>query len=254
MLAMWERVSPAGYREALARNQRKTDDDVLLDLLQTSTPVRSLLDRSATAAGEVASSAQAAASYQGAAHELDRLDRAELGERERQVVDAALKRTVYTGYGSRAESEMLDHIRDVLHIPCHADPAFYKKRMGEVDGVPWFVGGKIDAISDDRQLVIEIKNRVNRLFYRAPAYEAVQVQTYLELLDVHQGALVECLKGEGGGVQANVIPIARDKAFWRLEVVPKLQRFVAFLVKLLHDPATQDAFLTSKRPSAMVMA
>lgn len=254
MLAMWERVSPAGYREALARNQRKTDDDVLLDLLQTSTPVRSLLDRSATAAGEVASSAQAAASYLGAAHELDRLDRAELGDRERQVVDAALKRTVYTGYGSRAETEMLAHIRDVLDIPCRADPAFYKKRMGEVDGVPWFVGGKIDAISDDRQLVIEIKNRVNRLFYRAPAYEAVQVQAYLELLDVHQGALVECLKGDGGGVQANVIPVARDKAFWRLEVVPKLERFVAFLVRLLRDPATQDAFLTSKRPSAMVLA
>ncbi len=251
MLEMWQRVSPASYRDALARNGLKTDDDVLGELLQTNREVRALVDRSLTAASEVATSTQAAASYTGAAHELDR---AALGDRERQVVDAALKKTVYTGYGTRAESEMLRHIRDVLGIPCRPDPGFHKKRMGEVDGVPWFVGGKIDAISDDRALVIEIKNRVNRLFYRAPAYEAVQLQTYLELLDVGQGALVECLKGDGGAVQTNVIPLARDKAFWRHEVVPKLQRFVAFLSRLLRDPATQDAFLTSKRPSAMVLA
>lgn len=253
VLAMWQRISPAGFREALARNNRKTDDDVLRELVDARDEVRQLVDRSLSAADEVRSSAQAAASYSGAASELERAA-AGLGARERLVVDAALKKNLYTAYGTRAESEMLQHIRDVLCIPCHADPAFYKVRMGEVDGVPWFVGGKIDAISDDRQLLIEIKNRVNRLFYRAPAYEAVQVQTYLELLDVHQGALVECLKGDHGGVQTNVIPIARDKAFWKHEVVPKLQRFVAFLLKLLRDPATQDAFLTSKRPSAMVLA
>jgi hypothetical protein len=249
VMLMWQRICPAGFREAMRRNNLKTDEDALQDLLDRHGEVRALVDKSMTAA---ATSAEVAAVYTGAASELDHLAHAGLGEAQRQLVDAALRKNLYTAYGTQAESEMLRHIRDVMCIPCHADPAFYKLRMGEVDGVPWYVGGKIDALSDDGHLLIEIKNRVNRLFYRAPAYEAVQVQTYLELLDVHQGALIECFKADGGGVQTNVIPIARDKAFWKHEVVPKLHKFVGFLVKLLRDPATQDAFLQSKRPSAMV--
>lgn len=246
VVLMWQRISPAGFREAMRRNGLRTEEDALKTLVESNQDVRALVDKSLATAS---TSVEVAACYHGA---LNELDHAALEEEERQLVDAALKKNLYTAYGTRAEPEMLQHIRDVMCIPCHADPTFYKTRMGEVEGVPWFVGGKIDALSDDGHLLIEIKNRVNRLFYRAPAYEAVQVQTYLELLDVSQGALVECFKGDHGGVQTNVIPIARDKAFWKHEVVPKLKRFVTFLVRLLRDPALQDAFLKSKRPSAMV--
>lgn len=247
VVLMWQRICPASFREAMRRNNLKTEEDALQDLVESSEEVRELVDKSRTAA---ATSAEVAAVYSGAAGHLAQAGG--LDDAERQLVDAALKKNLYTAYGTQAEPEMLRHIRDVMCIPCHADPTFYKLRMGEVGGVPWYVGGKIDALSDDGHLLIEIKNRVNRLFYRAPAYEAVQVQTYLELLDVHQGALVECFKGDSGSVQTNVIPIARDKAFWKHEVVPKLHKFVCFLLKLLRDPATQDAFLKSKRPSSLV--
>lgn len=247
VLLMWERISPVTFREAMRRNNLRTDEDVLKSLVEASGEVRALVDKSLANAE---SSSEVAACYQGAASELEHA--VELDEQERQVVDAAVKKNLYTAYGTRAEAEMLQYIQDVLCIPCHTDPTFYKAYMGEVEGVPWYVGGKIDALSDDGHLLIEIKNRVNRLFYRAPAYEAVQVQTYLELLDIQHGALVECFKADSGAVQTNVIPIARDKAFWKHEVVPKMRRFVTFLLRLLRDPATQDAFLKSKRPSAMV--
>lgn len=246
MMLMWQRISPGGFRDALRRNGLQTEEDQLSSLVESSGEARALVDKSMTAA---ATSTEVAACYTCA---LNELEQSSLGDQERQLVDAALKKNLYTAYGTRAETDTLQYIQEVLHIPCHADPTFYKKGMGEVDGIPWYVGGKIDALSDDRALLIEIKNRVNRLFYRAPAYEAVQVQTYLELLDVQQGALVECLKGESGAVQTNVVPIARDKAFWAHEVVPKLRRFVSFLVRLLGDDTLQDTFLNSKRPSAMV--
>lgn len=246
VLLMWQRIAPASFRDAMRRNGLQTDEDMLSTLVESSDEARALVDKSLTAA---ATSSEVAACYTCASNQLEH---SSLGDQERQLVDAALKKNLYTSYGTRAETEMLQHIQRVMCIPCHTDPTFYKKSMGEIDGVPWFVGGKIDALSDDRALVIEIKNRVNRLFHRAPAYEAVQVQTYLELLDVQHGALVECLKGEQGAVQTNAIPIARDKALWRLDIVPKLRRFVSFLLTLLRDPTLQDAFLTSKRPSAMV--
>ena len=51
-----------------------------------------------------------------------------------------------------------------------------------------------------------------------------------------------------------MIPIARDRAMWRGDIVPKLQGFVDFLVRLLHDTAFQDRYLTSKRRQAMIAA
>lgn len=249
VLSMWQRISPGSFRDAMKRNNMQTEDDILRRLVESSGEVRALVDKSITAT--TTSSVQVAECYMGALTQLQRLD-GTLDAQDKQVVDATLRKNLYTGYGTRAETEMLQYIRDVMRIPCHADPTFYKSCMGEVDGVPWYVGGKIDALSDDGELVIEIKNRVNRLFYRAPAWEALQVQTYLELLDVGQGALVECFKSDSGSVQTNVVPIARDRGLWKDDVVPKLRKFVAFLLKLLRDPAVQDAFLKSKRPSAMV--
>lgn len=248
VVLMWQRISAHSFQDAMRRNNLKTEEDALVALAQVNDDVRAILDRSKQSA---ASSAEVASCYQDAQAELEN---AALPDTDKHLVDAAMRKNLYTTYGTRAEPEMLEHIRTSLGIPCHADPTFYKRGMGEAGGVPWYIGGKIDAISDDGQLLIEIKNRVNRLFYRAPAYEAVQVQTYLELLDMEQGVLVECFKGDAGPVQTNVLPIARDPAFWQHHVVPKLARFVGFLVALLDDPALQDAFLKSKRPSAMVAA
>ena len=96
------------------------------------------------------------------------------------LVDDVLKRNLYTTYGNQQEPEVLRYVRTSLGIACHQDHVFYKQQQGTCDGewgsVPWYVGGKIDAIDDQRTLLIEIKNRVNRLFYRIPFYEQVQVQ------------------------------------------------------------------------------
>lgn len=247
VLLVWQRIAPHSFWDAMKRNNLKTDEDVLRALMEKHGEVRALVDKSLTEAAH--SSTEVATCYSSTLAELEQAD---LGEQDKELVGTVLRKNLYTNYGTAAEPRVLQHIREHMNIPCHTDPTFYKVCLGEVDGVPWHVGGKIDAMSDDGALLIEIKNRVNRLFYRAPAYEAVQVQTYLELLDVSQGALVECLKSETGAMQTNVIPIARDKAFWKHEVVPKLQRFVTFLLRLLKDTGVQDAFLKSKRPSAMV--
>lgn len=249
MVTMWQRISPHGFREAMRRNGLRTGEDLVRDIAAANADVRTLVERSLGAAS--VTSQGVAASYEGVHEDLSGVA---LGELERQVVDAALKKNLFTAYGTRAEPDTLHHVKEVMRVPCHADPTFYKVHMGQVDGVPWFVGGKIDALSDDGLLVIEIKNRVNRLFHRAPAYEAVQVQAYLELVDVPHGILVECFTPDAGPVQTSVIPIARDRTAWAHDIVPKLRTFVGFLVRLLGDPALQDAFLRSKRPSAMVMA
>lgn len=281
--AMWQRISPHSYYTALERNGLKTDDQNVTEIMARHQGIKTLVDKSLTLPCE--SSDQVAAHYDLVSRDLD--TNAELADDEKRLVDDVLKRNLYTTYGNLHEHRMLAHIRDTLGIRCQPDPAFYKQTGGTCRGVPWYVGGKIDAINEDRTLLIEIKNRVNRLFNRVPFYEVIQVQTYLHLLGVEKGALVECLKStttpmmihtteqapaarqqntghtgdertvhsgvEDGDVHVNVIPIARDRELWQRSIMPKLEAFVDFLLRLLDDTKLQDRYLGSKRRSVLVL-
>ena len=257
---MWQRVDPGSFRAAMRRNRDKTAEELAEDIIRGNSEVKGLVDL--TLASACDSSDQVAKQYDCVAKELRSVP---LPEEDRRLVDDVLKRNLYTSYGNKNETRVLDYVRATLGISCTEDPVFYKAAQGECRGpwgaLPWYVGGKIDAIDEDRTLLIEIKNRVNRLFYRVPFYEQVQVQTYLHVLGLEKGVLVECLKTDRGqapdptsGVSVNVIPIRRDRQLWETEIVPKLQAFVDFLACLLHDPAMQDRYLQAQRRSAMVTA
>jgi hypothetical protein len=276
---MWQRIAPASFEAAMTRNTMKTEDELAEDIIRAHAKVRGLVDLTLTSACD--SSDQVARQYHSVSRDLQAVP---LPEEDRKLVEDVLKRNLYTTYGNKHEHRVLAYVRDTLGIRCREDPTFYKRLQGTCAGpwgsFQWFVGGKIDAISEDRELLVEIKNRVNRLFYRVPFYEAVQVQAYLHLLDIERGVLVECLKtqkasggnlcddeidgaptpeiggregGEGGAeLNVNVIPVRRDRELWQREIVPKLEGFVDFLARLLDDLAMQDRYLQSKRRSAMV--
>lgn len=277
---MWQRIDPAGFRAALKRNDVKTDEELADKIIREHSEVQQLVELTLTAACD--SSDVVAKQYDCVARDLKAVH---LPEEDHRLVEDVLKRNLYTSYGNKNEQYVLDYIRANLGIRCREDPAFYKKQQGVCRGpwgsFPWYVGGKIDAIDEERTLLIEIKNRVNRLFFKVPFYEQVQVQAYLELLGLDTGVLVECLKTQahggrggpaaGGGAgphrdpaaagQAgqptatiNVIPIKRDRPLWTKDIVPKLHAFVDFLARILHDTAFQDRYLSSKRRSAMITA
>ena len=277
MEMMWQRADAPGFRAALKRNHVRTEEQVAEDIIHSHAEVQELVNL--TLATPCDSSDQVAKQYDTVAKELRTVS---LPEEDRRLVDDVLKKNLYTAYGNVQETNVLRYVRERLGISCRADPTFYKSEQGVVEGawgrLPWYVGGKIDAIDDERTLLIEIKNRVNRLFYRVPFYEQVQVQAYLELLDLDRGVLVECLKTAGGlqpwsdhaaegsdhaapgsdhagappDMAVNVVNISRDRDLWTREIVPKLRGFVDFLARLLHDPALQDRYLQSKRRSAMI--
>ena len=188
----WNRVSPSTFASATRRNGVKTDEEQAADIIRAHSEVKDLVDLTLRATCD--SSDQVARSYDTVARELRSVP---LAEDDRKLLDGVLKRNLYTGYGNMHEHRVLEYVRG-QGIECAPDPVFYKRQQGTCSGewgtVAWYVGGKIDAIDTDRSLLIEIKNRVNRLFYKVPFYEMVQVQTYLHLLDLDNGILVECLK------------------------------------------------------------
>jgi hypothetical protein len=174
------------------------------------------------------------------------------------VVDDAIRKTTYTTYGNAQESKVFDYVRGTLGIDVVEDPSFYKSQAGVIENeygsFPWFIGGKIDGITKDRKTLVEIKNRVNRLFRIIPQYESIQVQMYLQLLGLEKAILVECLKTKEHSVlheDVNVISVNRNSANWEADIAPRLEGFVDFVIKLIHDEELQNKYLKSKRRSAI---
>ena len=280
--AMWQRIDPNSFHAALARNGVRTEDQNVMDIMARVDGVRGLVDKSLTLPCE--SSTQVSTNFGAVTVELGSVQNLE--DEERKLVEDILKRNLYTTFGNVHEQAMLTHIQDTLGIECAPDPTFYKKQIGTVRwggaDVPWFVGGKIDAINSSRTLVVEIKNRVNRLFHRVPFYEVVQVQSYLDLLDIEQGCLVECFRAAANpgapkpkvdtsknidtptdtapaatdvlptDLQVNIIPLRRNTKLWREDILPKLQAFVEFVGLLVHDEKLQDKYLQAKRRSVLL--
>ena len=55
----------------------------------------------------------------------------------------------------------------------------------------WYIGGRMDIIDHKNKIVIEVKNRMNKLFNRVVDYEMCQIQLYMWLIDYRDARLTE---------------------------------------------------------------
>ena len=250
METMWHRMSPASYAAALERTGTTTEIDRVRAIVDRDAGVRKVVDASMTPCTH---SSDVESRYDAAVRTIGSMS--DLPASEKAAIDAIVKRNLYTNYGTASEHRALVQIRETLGINARPDSTFYKQCVGPVacsggTSVERWVGGTIDAITDDR-LVIEIKNRIRRLFYKVPFYEIVQLQTYLQLLDTSRGAIVECLSTPDD-CRVNIVPVRRDKDLWSTMIVPRMRAFVRVFVSLLSDHAFQDAYLVSPARASMI--
>lgn len=245
--SMWERVSPESYRDALRRTGCTTEADRVQQMIDADSFIRQVVEESTIACAD---SNDVASRYDAASKTIARL---EMTSDDKRVLDATVKRNLYTNYGTASEHHALVKVRETLGINARTDDTFYKAQVGNVDGVPLWVGGKIDAITEDRSLVVEIKNRIRRLFYKVPFYEIIQVQTYLFLVDVSKGAVVECLTTNGES-QINVVTVRRDRDLWDSTILPKMKAFARVFLLMLEDRAFQDAYLLSTKKATLIQS
>lgn len=253
----WERAHLESYRDALKRNSVMTSEEIVCKLEKIHPKLTAILTKASKAEE---SSTDVARKYTKLSSEFNQYANANYISHEfYSVVDDAIRKSTYTSYGNSQESNVFDYVRGTLKIDVVEDPSFYKVRVGtivnEFGSFPWFIGGKIDGITRDRKTVVEIKNRVNRLFRTIPDYEAVQIQMYMELLNIDKAILVECLKTKESCVvdeHVNVISVNRDVEKWEKEILPRLEGFVDFVIRIIHDTNLQDKYMQSKRKTSMI--
>ena len=119
--------------------------------------------------------------------------------------------------------EKKSEVADKLPGNLKRDNAFYTHDVCELGDKKFVVVGKIDRIEerpDGSKVLVEIKNRTNRLFRKVPEYEMIQVQMYLQMLGLAHARLVEQYNN-----QVLSHDITRDEEMWANVIVPGLEEF-----------------------------
>ena len=96
----------------------------------------------------------------------------------------------------------------------------------------WYLGGRIDGITKDNTIV-EVKNRMYRLFYKVRDYENVQIHSYMYLLKTQKSHLVEFLN-KSKNKKINVVEIDYNKNYWENKILPKIISFIYFFESFIN--------------------
>jgi hypothetical protein len=175
--------------------------------------------RSATVQAQIAAAGQAASSLEvrdAAAAALQEIDRV-AGAHDDATLALAKERCrsmVYTRFGERHESPVTRALAEEMGREIVKDDVYRKRKLFDAENqelrLAVFVGGKCDGIAyppaapelvegqegDGGALLVEVKNRINRLFRSVPEYERAQVMTYMYVTGIRQALLVEHHQGQ----------------------------------------------------------
>ena len=145
-----------------------------------------------------------------------------------------------TNFGTRFEGNSIEIYQQKFNTQVNLTTKFFKKKIGSSNNIDWFMGGKIDGITNDK-ILIEVKNRTKKLFYNLRDYEKVQVMVYLKILDLKKAHLVESLKNNKE--EMNMIEIDFDADFWKQEILKKIVLFINFFDIFINDIDLRIKFL-----------
>jgi len=115
------------------------------------------------------------------------------------------------------------------------DDLFIKRNIIEdvEHGFTIQIGGKIDGIRSTDGAIIEVKNRMKKLFFELRDYEKVQLMCYLYLMKSPKGFLVEALKGKEK-TEINIIECDFDEDFMNM-IIQVLGRFSIYYTQFIQN-------------------
>ena len=131
-------------------------------------------------------------------------------------------------FGTKNETNVVKLFEDKRGEPVILDNKFHKKVLFKHNNVKWYIGGRVDGLLEDGTIV-EIKNRMHRLFYRLKDYERIQIMSYMYIFDTDNGVLVESISGRMNIIDVEFSDIGFEK------VKDKLKTFAKFFYNFLGD-------------------
>ena len=146
-----------------------------------------------------------------------------LNDEQKAEVIEHIRSKVYTTHGTRSEDKTSDKVETDEGARFVRDDSFYRLDVCKLGETQYVIMGRVDRIEerpDGARVLVEIKNRTNRLFNSVPEYEFIQIQVYLQMLGLVHARLVEQYNN-----QVKSHEVDRDEETWTNELLPELVKF-----------------------------
>lgn len=162
---------------------------------------------------------------------------------EREKLTRALTSLSNKSFGVRKEVDGIGMFEEIHNKKVIRVGKYFRQKILTMadDDIEWWIGGKIDGITEENELV-EVKNRVREFFNNLRNYEKVQIYLYFKLLDITKGYLVETLV-TNNNKSINVINVEWDYNFWQ-DMYMRIVNFAnLFMILLNSNTAKQNLLL-----------
>ena len=152
-------------------------------------------------------------------------------------------------HGIQAENTTAAKIKEQL-LPeesksIDVDDNYYELDVLKTNHYTYKIVGRIDRVEHDHKsgasTLIEIKNRLHKLFYKVKEYEYLQMQTYLLLTGLQHAKLVEQWNND-----VNTIEITKNQSYIDHVIFPELLEFIHRLDDILTNPISRTEYLNRK--------
>jgi len=152
----------------------------------------------------------------------------DLGEDDKKEVRKIVEGYTNKKFGTIREINALDFYKKKYNVEVITKIDQRSKKILTIDGTELWIISRLDGMKMDGT-VIEIKNRIYKLFDEVREYEWLQVQAYLNVYGLPKAELVEFLQNSGGTMKIN--EVERDDTYW-VEVLLKILKdyFRVFLL------------------------
>lgn len=137
-----------------------------------------------------------------------------------------------TNFGKINENKSLHIYTQLTNEPVIKYDKFTKQIIFNYNDYQWFIGGKIDGILKDKS-IIEVKNRMHKLFRVLKEYEKIQIYSYMFLFNSKKAYLVETYL-KNIQPETNIIDIHFDINYWN-SVLVKIEKFINIFYKFFNS-------------------
>jgi hypothetical protein len=117
------------------------------------------------------------------------------------------------------------------------------------DNNEYFICGKVDGIVQKvdngiiKKILIEVKNRKNRIFKNIPYYDQVQTITYMKMLGLNECDYIQCLNA-ARGTKINISRYQLNDHLWK-SVLERLTMYIKFIYSLRKNKDLRFTFVQS---------
>lgn len=161
---------------------------------------------------------------------------------KKKVLRDCLTSKINTDFGIKNENSGLKKYIEISNENVKLFDKFIKRTIFKTPRFKWSIGGRIDGINEEETTVIEIKNRVHKLFHKLRDYEKIQIFAYMFILNKNKSKLVECFKKKNE-CDINIIDVEFDKNFWENNICVKIESFIKKFQKFLNNDELKKQLL-----------